>query len=346
MFKQFGGKLTKELKNRYSKSTHWRDGKFQNLEETGMDIGITDVPGLLLKQFRPTGQQQPNAPLPIEIFDKTAFLAPSKEPKFIWYGHGVYLMRINELTILLDPMLGDDSAPIAPSKTRRFSENTLQLINDFPQIDLMLLTHDHYDHLDYASIKLLIPKIKNYYVALGCGRHLEAWGVDKQLITEFDWWDAQNFKNIQITFTPSRHFSGRGLSDRSKSLWGGWSLKTESHNLYVSGDGGYGTHFKEIGERLGPFDFGFMECGQYGEKWKQIHMFPEETVQAALDARVACATPYHWGAFKLAFHDWTEPAERFVKAARDQKLNYTLPKLGTLQKISNPSQTAKWWDNL
>lgn len=345
MFKQFGGKITPELVRRYQKSPNWRDGKFHNLEETSMDVRLSEMPGLLYKLFFGKGSGfTPDKNLAIEEFNTEAFLAPSNSIKYIWYGHGVYLLRINNKTLLIDPMLGPDSAPISPATTPRFSKNTLALIDDFPPIDLMLLTHDHYDHLDYASMKKLIPKIKNFYVALGCGRHLESWGVNARSIQEFDWWDSAIFEGIKITFTPSRHFSGRGLLDRAKSLWGGWVFDTSTEKLYHSGDGGYGKHFKEIGEKLGPFDLGFMECGQYGEKWHQIHMFPEESIQAALDAKVNLATPYHWAGFKLALHSWTEPATDFVHQAKLKSVKYTLPKLGELMSL-NDVKTKEWWTN-
>lgn len=344
MLKQFGGKITPELKKRYEQSPNWKDGCFQNLEETSMDIGLAEMPEMLWKMFFGKGNSIPDQNLPIETFDKSAFLAPDETVKYIWYGHGVYLLRIAGKTILIDPMLGPDAAPIAPTKSKRFSENTLNLIDDFPQIDLMLLTHDHYDHLDYASIKKLLPKVKNYYVALGCGRHLEAWGAAKQTITEFDWWDTYTFDGLEITFTPSRHFSGRGLRDRAKSLWGGWVIKSAETSIFHTGDGGYGAHFKEIGERLGPFDLGFVECGQYNVRWQAIHMLPDEAVKAALDAGVKRATPYHWGGFKLAFHDWTEPADLFTAEAKKQNLEVTLPRLGQLMHLNQESQKQTWWN--
>ena len=179
--------------------------------------------------------------------------------KFIWYGHSVVLLRVANKTILIDPMFGTNAVPISPFPIKRFSDNTLDFIKTFPQIDLVLLTHDHYDHLDLESIELFTPKVKEYYVALGCSRHLEKWGITKGKIKEFDWWDRSNFEGIDITFTPTRHFSGRGLTDRAKCLWGGWVLQTAQENIYFSGDSGYGTHFKEVGARLGPFDFAFME---------------------------------------------------------------------------------------
>ncbi|PHQ30149.1 MBL fold metallo-hydrolase [Leeuwenhoekiella nanhaiensis] len=346
MFKQFGGKITPQLQTRYAQSPNWKDGKFKNLIETGMDFSFKDLPGMLYKLFFQKGDTTPKQDLSIIPLDVEAFLEPSKSIKYVWYGHGVFLLRINEKTILLDPMFGPDAAPISPFGSKRFSKNTLDLIDTLPPIDLMLLTHDHYDHLDMASIQKLIPKIKNYYVALGCGRHLEAWGVDAGQITEFNWWDAANFEGIEITFTPSRHFSGRGLGDRAKSLWGGWVFKTETESLYLTGDGGYGPHFKEIGERLGPFDYGFIECGQYGEKWRQIHMFPDESITAALDAQIKTGMPYHWAGFKLALHDWTEPAEEFVTYAAEKNFDYTLPLLGQVMHLDQPAQKSEWWKNL
>ena len=205
------------------------------------------------------------------------------------------------------------------------------------------MTHDHYDHLDYDSIKKLKSKTKKYYVALGVKRHLVRWGVDPNLITEFDWWNDQLLDDIKITLTPTRHFSGRGLTDRAKSLWGGWVLKTEQENIWFSGDGGYGEHFKKIGEHLGPFDFAFMECGQYNDDWRPIHMFPEESIKAAMEARVNKAMPVHWGGFSLSYqHEWTDPPEEFVKNANEKGFEYILPPLGKLFTYSDAIQ-EKWW---
>jgi len=252
-------------------------------------------------------------------------------------------MRLNNSTILIDPMLGPNTTPIAPFPTKRFSEVTLSLIDSFPEIDLILMTHDHYDHLDFDSIQKLKLKTKKYFVALGLKRHLISWGVEADLITEFDWWDTFDFDAIQITFTPTRHFSGRGLSDRSKCLWGGWAFKTEHENIWFSGDGGYGMHFKTIGERLGPFDFAFMECGQYNEDWRSIHLFPDESVQAALDAQVKKAMPVHWGGFALSYqHAWTDPVNEFITHAKLNHFDYLVPKLGELFSASDVL-TEEWW---
>jgi len=340
--RQFGAKPSSSDIDRYRKSPNWSDGKFVNIEETSMSISPWKIPEIMYKQFKARSQRQPDVPLDVVPLDLDNLMAPSEKAKFVWYGHSVILMNINGKTVLIDPMLGPDASPIGPVRTRRFSDNTIDLIDDLPEIDLMLITHDHYDHLDLHSIERLKSKTKQYYVGLGAKRHLVKWGVDPEDIIEFDWWDEASFNDIHITFTPSRHFSGRGLTDRAKCLWGGWVFKTATENIWFSGDGGYGNHFKEIGKKFGPFDFAFMECGQYNENWAQIHMFPEESVQAALDAGVNKAMPVHWGAFTLAPHHWTDPAERFMLAAIEKKLHFTLPRLGEVF-MADRSRAARWW---
>lgn len=343
ILKQFGGTVTKELKAQYEQSPNWKNGSFQNLEDTELAASLWKIPSIIYKQLTQSKEKEPSQALSVLPFSKSDFLAPSSEAKFIWYGHSALLMHLNNKSILIDPMLGFNTTPIAPMATKRFSENTLALINDFPEIDLLLLTHDHYDHLDFASIQKLKFKTKKYFVALGLKRHLVNWGVSADLIEEFDWWDSKLFEDVQITFTPTRHFSGRGLTDRQKSLWGGWTFNTGTENIWFSGDGGYGKHFHEIGERLGPFDFAFMECGQYNYDWHDIHMFPHESVEAAIDALAKKVIPVHWGGFALSYqHTWKEPVEEFVKAAINKKLEYVTPTLGQLFKVDS-SEKKKWW---
>ena len=339
---QFGGKVTKKLQHQYEQSENWKDGAFQNLEKTEMNMSLSKVPSMIYKQATKKGQK-PKTNLNIVPFNKTAFLTIADKAKFIWYGHSVVLMNLNGKTILIDPMLGPDTTPMVPFDNKRFSKNSLDLIDDFPDIDLILLTHDHYDHLDFDSIQKLKHKTKKYFVALGLKRHLVRWGIEAESITEFDWWNEAILEDIQITFTPTRHFSGRGLTDRSKSIWGGWAFKTEKENIWFSGDSGYGEHFKTVGERLGPFDFAFMECGQYNNDWRLIHMFPDESVQAALDAQVKKAMSVHWSAFALSYqHKWTDPAEEFVKFSKEKKLDYILPTLGQLFTYSD-TILEEWW---
>jgi len=344
-FKQFGGRPTKELIKQYEQSPHWKNGSFQNFDQTTLTPDILEIPGIIYKQLLHKGGE-PDQVLPVLPFDKKEFLANSANSKFIWYGHSAILMRMNNKTIFIDPMLGPDTTPIAPIANKRFSENTLDLIDDFPEIDLMLITHDHYDHLDYASIQKLKTKTKQYFVAMGVKRHLVSWGVAAELITEFDWWNSELFNDIQITFTPTRHFSGRGLTDRLKTLWGGWAFKMKNENIWFSGDGGYGEHFKEIGKSLGPFDFAFMECGQYNDAWRPVHLFPDESVQAAIDANAKKIMPVHWAGFNLSFqHTWSEPGEEFVKFAKEKNRDYVLPRIGELFDFDF-EDVSEWWGEL
>lgn len=343
MGKQFGAKISKKDEEKYALSKNWDGKKFVNLEETKMDISFQTLPKLLYKQFCEKADREPKKDLQVIPFDKAGFLEQSESVKFIWYGHSVVLMRMNGKTILIDPMLGPNAAPISPFPVKRYSNNTLNLIDDFPEIDLLLLTHDHYDHLDLASILKLKPKVKKYFVALGVARHLVKWGIPAEDIEEFDWWQNQSFEDIEVTFTPTRHFSGRGLTDRAKSLWGGWAFKTSNENIWFSGDGGYGEHFKDIGEKLGPFDFAFMECGQYNPNWHQIHMYPEESVLAALEGKAKMIMPVHWAGFSLAQHKWMEPVERFSSECIAKKAACITPQIGQLVSLGETLKSTEWW---
>lgn len=340
--KQFGGKITSQWKARYEASSNWQNGTFKNLVDTQTAINFRQLPGIIYKQIKGHPEGSPKAALPFTHFNQAHFLQHTDTAKFIWYGHSAILMRLNNQTIFIDPMLGNDASPVGPKRTRRFSENIIGIIDELPDIDLMLITHDHYDHLDYDSISRLKSKVKKTFTSLGVKRHLVSWGMEASHIEEFDWWDSQTFQGIHITFTPTRHFSGRGIGSIAKCLWGGWVFKTESENIWFSGDGGYADHFKEIGQRLGPFDLGFMECGQYCVDWAQIHLFPDESVQAALDAGVKVAMPVHWGGFNLSYqHAWYEPAAEFVQHARQHALPCITPELGEIFQVN--AATKDWW---
>lgn len=340
---QFGGRINATEAAKLQASPQWQNGKFQNAIETKMNIKAKDVPKLLKEQFFPIKDKVPSVNLNIAAFDKNKWNSQSDKAKFIWYGHSVLLLQIDGKNILIDPMFGSNAAPIAPFAVKRFTKDSLQIIKNLPEIDLVLLTHDHYDHLDYESIKLLKPKVKEYKVAIGVARHLVRWGIQKSTIQEFDWWDECTWNNIQLTFTPSRHFSGRGTVDRAKSLWGGWSIIGSYDRIYWSGDSGYGPHFKEVGEKLGPFDITFIECGQYNPMWHAIHMYPEEAVQAAIDAQASIAVPVHWAGFALALHSWKEPIERFSQAAVEMNQRICIPPLGSLVQLNEMDKVENYW---
>lgn len=342
---QFGGRIKKRHKEAYSQSKQWNGKRFENLVETTINIGPKEIPGLLKAQFSGRKEREPEQPIPIIPFDEKAWNAEPEKPKFIWYGHSVGLLQIGGKNLLVDPMLGPDTSPIAPMTTKRFSENSLAVIDSLPKIDAILYTHDHYDHIDLKSVKKLMPKVDKWFVGKGIGRHLERWKIPSSNITEFDWWQELEIEGVKITYTPSRHFTGRGPFDRQKTLWGGWNFKTEKVNIYWSGDGGYGAHFKEIGERLGPFDHAFMENGQYNELWRQIHLHPEESVQAALDVGAKVATPVHWAGFVLALHPWKEPVERFTTEANKKDLLLSTPQIGQIMRLGEAGG-EDWWSEV
>jgi len=343
---QFGGSVNRERKEKYSQSKHWKNGKFENLSHTTMNITPKTFPGLIKKQLTNTKVRYPVSPLPIIPFNHSKFEQQPSKPKFIWYGHSVLLLQIGGKNLLIDPMLGPDASPIAPVTSKRFSENTLDLIDQLPKLDAILMTHDHYDHLDYASFQKLKDKTDVFLVALGVSKHLERWGIAAGKIKEFDWWDECVFHEIKIIFTPSRHFSGRGLTDRFKCLWGGWVFQTSEHAIYWSGDGGYDTHFKKIGEQFGPFDWVFIECGQYNKLWPQTHLFPEESILACKDAKGAVGIPVHWGGFALALHPWEESVERFVAEAERTNYSICLPKLGEVVCLGDELPTEEWYKDI
>lgn len=346
LLKQFGAKVTSELSGAYSRSKQWDGEKFVNQSETEVNFTWHTLPSIIKDQYKNGSQKSPKEPIPVLPFNPDTWQQKATLPKFAWYGHSALLLQIKGKNLLIDPMLSDDTTPIAPMTNRRFSKNILDFIDQFPPIDAVLITHDHYDHLDYDSIQKLKPKVDTFFVALGLARHLIAWGVPAEQITEFDWWDMLNFEGIDITFTPSRHFSGRGLTDRAKCLWGGWVFQSEAHQIYWSGDGGYDDHFREIGAHFGPFDWAFMECGQYNDNWKAIHMQPEEALKASLEVNAKCAIPVHWAGFALAFHPWKEPAERFLAEAKKQGQKVTLPQIGQVVTLGEEPIENDWFTGL
>ena len=342
----FGGSVTDAHKEQYAKSKQWKKDRFRNLSRTKIDINPRNLPGLIKGQLINTKVRTPQKPIEVQRFDREIFEQHKNTPKFTWFGHSVLLLQIDGKNFLIDPMFGSDASPIAPISTKRFSENTLDLIDELPHIEAIFFTHDHYDHLDYASIEKLKDKVDKYYTGIGLGRHLECWGVATEKITELDWWDHIQFDTIKITFVPSRHSSGRGLFDRDKVLWGGWVFQAPHHQIYWSGDGGYDNHFKEIGKKFGAFDWAFMECGQYNKRWHQMHMYPEESIQASIEVNAKIRIPIHWGGFALALHPWKESVECFVQAAKEQNTPICTPKIGETIVFGKEPKPQAWYQLL
>ncbi|HYH55177.1 MAG TPA: MBL fold metallo-hydrolase, partial [Anseongella sp.] len=266
------------------------------------------------------------------------------KPVVTWFGHSSYLIQAEGLNILVDPVFSrrvSFAQYIGPSA---YPGSMIVSVKDLPAIDAVIISHDHYDHLDYGTILQLREKVKAFYVPLGVGSHLAYWGVPDENITELDWWDSVDaLGSLKLTAAPARHFSGRGFT-RNKTLWASFVLEMEGYKLYLGGDSGYDRHFREIGDKFGPFDLVILENGQYNPQWPFIHMMPEETVQASLDLRGKVLLPVHWGKFTLAVHAWNDPAIRVVKKAEEMNVKVTTPRIGEPIVLDSVYPSDQWWD--
>lgn len=342
---EFGGTISKEQKERFVKSRNYKDGVFENIGGVKMSMGFGDYVKGIRGFFSPKPNTVPKGNIPVSKVDSFELANYDGPARFIWFGHSTFLLQLKGKNILLDPMLGPVPAPHPMLGGKRFSENLPIAIEKLPKIDMVILSHDHYDHLDYGSIIKLKDKVKVFFTPLGVGAHLTEWGVDNKSIVEMDWWEETFFEGVSLKCAPAQHFSGRGLTDRGKTLWSSWVIQVDSTNIFFSGDSGYANHFKEIGTKYGPFDFAMMECGQYNPLWKEIHMMPEETAQAGLDVKANTIMPIHWGAFKLAMHSWTDPVVRITQKARELNLGVITPKIGEFIYLDETySYLEEWWE--
>ena len=219
-------------------------------------------------------------------------------------------------------------------------------INQLPSIEGVIISHNHYDHLDHGSIQQLKDRVNHFLVPLGIGRKLQDWGVAKEKITELDWWEKKTIGGVELIATPAQHFSGRGVFDSDKTLWNSWIVKSQEHSIYFSGDTGYFPGFTEIGERYGPFDYAFMECGAYNKQWSDIHMMPEDTLQAFKDVKGKVLVPVHNGTFDLSTHAWFDPMERITALAKKDDIPVLLPVIGDTVQLSQALRTESdnsWW---
>jgi L-ascorbate metabolism protein UlaG (beta-lactamase superfamily) len=336
---QFGAAPEGDHLEKIKQSKNYSSGQFQNLIPTNMDLNLRSGSSVMYEWLFQGNDRSPAKPLP------TAFeqAAADSALQVTWFGHSAILLEIDGKKLLLDPMLGEAAAPVS-FMTRRFDYQQAIDLDSIPTVDAAIISHDHYDHLDYQSIKALKDRVGHFYTALGVGAHLQRWGVDASKITEMDWWENAMHDGLEFVAAPARHFSGRGIADRNKTQWASWIIIGRSEKVYFSGDSGYGPHFKEIGEKYGPFDFAMMECGQYNERWEAIHMMPEQTVQAGLDVEAKKLMPIHWGAFNLSLHSWTDPVERALKAAENRDVEVLTPVIGKKFALSEASQNQEsWW---
>jgi L-ascorbate metabolism protein UlaG (beta-lactamase superfamily) len=337
-----GGKPSGKRLERIVQSPHYRQGSFQNSSPTAVQSKEFSVWKLLHRQLNPPAGKEPGTALPVV---KTDLSLSNDHPTVTWFGHSSYYIVIGGRRILVDPVLSAHAAPVSFFGKSYPGTNTYTP-DDFPTLDVVLITHDHYDHLDHKTIVRLKSKVNHFYTSLGVGAHLERWGIEPEKITELDWWESMMLvEGIELIAVPARHFSGRSVK-RNNTLWSSFIMKSEKYRLYLGGDSGYDTHFKTIGEKYGPFDLAILECGQYNTMWPLIHMMPEEAVQAALDLRADAVLPVHWGRFSLALHPWKEPIERILAAAKNQPIKITTPMIGEPVIIGESYPSSRWWDDV
>jgi L-ascorbate metabolism protein UlaG (beta-lactamase superfamily) len=340
----FGGKITGTRLERVMKSPNFRDSQFQNLEHTpSLKEGESFVGAMYAFLFKDRAIRTPKMPLPVMKQDLKNL--PDAD-LLIWFGHSSYLLKIGGKIIVVDPVFSDNASPV-PGSNKPFNLSYVYQANDFPPIDLLLISHDHYDHLDYKTIIQLRSKIKHVICGLGVGAHFERWGFAENLVTELDWYDETSFgKEFKIVATPARHFSGRKLK-RNTTLWTSFVLQTEKYKLFLGGDSGYGNHFKTIGDKYGPFDLAILENGQYNETWRYIHSMPDELLKEVIDLQAKHFLPVHSGKFALALHDWKEPLSLVSQYAEEADIPVLTPKMGEIVYLQQlDKRYDKWWEGL
>ncbi len=264
------------------------------------------------------------------------------EVRVTWFGHSTVLIQMHGMNILSDPMFSERSSPSQLIGPGRFTQPSAG-IEDLPHIDIVLLSHDHYDHLDRRTVQQLAGKTDRFIVSLGVEKHLARWKIPAEKITPLAWWESISVDGLEICCTPSRHFSGRGLVGQNQTQWCSWVLRDKSCSIFNSCDGSLGDHFRAIHRRFGDFDLAIMECGQYNRNWHYSHLYPEESVMAAEIIGAGKVMPVHWGAFVLSNHGWDDCPERFVREAEKRGMCVVTPHICETFSLENAPVDDCWW---
>ncbi|MGE5456935.1 MAG: MBL fold metallo-hydrolase [Methanococcaceae archaeon] len=338
---QFGEIPSGKRLVRIMASPNYKSGSFQNQKLVPvMTEGVSYL--TVLKEFL-FGKSSRNTPADNIPAKKTDLLNldPGKNT-MVWFGHSSYFLQLEGKTILVDPVLSGSASPVKFT-TMSYKGSDNYSVDDLPDIDYLFITHDHWDHLDYETVMKLRSKVRKVITGLGTGAHLERWGYSPENIIELDWNETAQLDNgFTATATPAQHFSGRGVK-RNLALWVSFVLKTPAMQVYFGGDSGYGPHYAEIGNTYGPFDLVFLECGQYNERWKYIHMKPEEVVQASQDLKAKILMPVHWAKFSLSLHAWDEPIKRVTDESKRKNIHIIHPMIGEEVNLKEPVVNEAWW---
>ncbi len=340
---KFGRIPEGERLERIRRSPHFQDGYFKNLSETPQ---MTNEGGFwdMTKEYFNATNKKPPQKIPSVKTDLKAL--PDEHDVLVWFGHSSYLLKINGKTILVDPVFCGNASPFSFS-VKAFDGTDIYGVEDLPAIDFLVITHDHWDHLDYKTVKKLIPKVGKVITGLGIGAHLERWGYTSDVIVEMDWFEKTGFVDgFVFHSTPARHFSGRGFIHK-KSLWSSFVLETPHRKIFLGGDGGYDKHFAEIGKTFGEIDLAILENGQYNRSWKYIHMHPEQVLLAGKELNAKRILPVHSMKFALANHAWDTPLKTLSKLNESAQMPLLTPLIGQLVNLEDTTQSfPKWWERL
>jgi L-ascorbate metabolism protein UlaG (beta-lactamase superfamily) len=340
-----GGRVTGARLDRVRHSPEYRDGRFHNPEPTRMATG--SYRDMARRQFFGKEQREPAGAIP--VIQRTAAdyaKPPASGLRATWIGWASVLIEIDGRIILTDPVWSERCSPSTLVGPKRFHPPPIAL-DQLPAVDLVLISHDHYDHLDMTVARFLGSRGTHFAVPLGIGAHLERWGIPLAQIHELDWNDSFDWKGLSVVSTPARHYSGRNPLHNNETLWTSWVVKGPKHRLFFSGDSGYSPRFAAIGAEHGPFDLTLIKIGASDPTWSEIHMTPEEAVQTHRDLRGRVMLPVHWGTFNLAFHAWRDPIDRAVAAAAKSGVQIVVPKPGEFVEPSIAKITPEaWWDQL
>ena len=344
----FGAHPDKKDKVAYQRSAAFNveEGIFQNRRADlfqQMREGSSTF-GMLKEWFTERVDGAPASVLPEVKPDMQDFVSYDGSAKLIWMGHSSFLLNLSGVIILIDPVFSAYAAPVSFT-AKRFQPPVIAL-SELPPIDIVLISHDHYDHLDMTTIEFFRNHETAFITPLGVGLHLKRWGIEEQRITERDWWESASNHSIEFTAAPAQHFSGRDGINNNVTLWASWSIVSNDARLFFSGDSGYDTHFKEIGQRLGPFDIAFLENGQYNEAWKAVHMMPDETLLAFNEVNASRLLPIHWGMFELAFHTWYDPIVQLQKLAEAESVDLLTPRIGEVFRLDSVLEHDSWWESI
>jgi L-ascorbate metabolism protein UlaG (beta-lactamase superfamily) len=338
----FGGKAKGARLERIHASPRWVDGAFRNVHP--IPPGLKSGPMPAITEFFCGGKRRvPDGPLPT-VDPLVAWSTASKVPRVTWLGHSTTVIEIGGLRVLTDPVWGKRASPFSAIGPKRFQEPIIALA-DLPKPDIVLISHDHYDHLDYPTIRKLARVDVPFVTSLGVGAHLEPWGIAPGRITELDWWESHELPGgVTITATPSQHFSGRGIGDRNSTAWSSFALRSTNHSVFYGADTGLTTEYHEIAKRIGNFDIVMLEVGAWNAAWGDIHLGPTYALEAlAMLGGAPTFLPIHWGTFNLALHEWDEPAEHLFKNAALQGARMAMPRLGQAIVAGEDRPPEPWW---